>query len=330
MEEKTVYSAVQPSGDLTIGNYIGSIRNWLPLQESYTCYFAVADLHSITVRQDPALLRERTLSLAALYLACGVDPEKTTLYVQSHVPEHAQLCWALNTIAYVGEMERMTQFKDKSQKHADNINMGLMDYPVLMASDILLYQTDLVPVGQDQTQHLEICRDLAIRFNNRYGETFRVPKAHIIKERAKICSLLEPTKKMSKSDENPNASIFLTDPRDVILKKFKRAVTDSDNTIRYAEEKPGVSNLLAIYSVFRGCTIAEAEKSFEGCGYGTLKTAVGETVADALEPIQREQQRLLGEREYLLSLLKKGAENARERAEKTLISVYEKIGLLRG
>lgn len=330
MENKVLYSAVQPSGNLTIGNYAGAIRNWIALQNGYDCFFAIADMHAITIRQDPALLRKRTLELASLYLACGIDPKRCTLYVQSQVPQHAELTWVLNTVAYVGEMERMTQFKDKSRKHADNINMGLMDYPVLMAADILLYQTELVPVGADQRQHLEIARDLAIRFNNRYGETFRVPEAYIMKEGAKICSLQEPDKKMSKSDENPNASVFLSDDRDTIIRKFKRAVTDSGNEICASEEKKGVTNLLTIYSAFKGCTLAEAEKEFSGKGYGDFKLAVGETVADALDPVQQEQKRLLSDKEYLSSVLKAGQERAFKTARKTLSKVYRKIGFYQG
>lgn len=330
MENKILYSAVQPSGNLTIGNYSGAIRNWVALQNGYECFFAIADMHAVTVRQEPALLRRRTLELVSLYLACGIDPEKCTLYVQSQVPQHAELTWTLNSIAYVGEMERMTQFKDKSRKHADNINMGLMDYPVLMAADILLYQTDLVPVGADQRQHLEIARDLAIRFNNRYGETFRVPEAYIMKEGAKICSLQEPDKKMSKSDENPNASVFLSDDRDTIIRKFKRAVTDSGNEVRASEEKKGVTNLLAIYAAFKGCTVAEAEKEFEGKGYGDFKLAVGETVSDVLAPVQQEQKRLLADKEYVASVLKAGQERAFKAARKTLTKVYRKVGFYQG
>ncbi len=332
MEEgrKIVYSAVQPSGNLTIGNYAGAIRNWVSMQREYDCFFAVADMHAITVRQEPSLLRRRTLELVALYLACGLDPEGCALYVQSAVPQHAELCWVLNTVAYVGEMSRMTQFKDKSQKHAENINMGLMDYPVLMAADILLYQTDLVPVGADQKQHVEIARDLAVRFNNRFGETFRVPEPLILRSGAKICSLQEPTKKMSKSDENPNASVFLTDERDAILRKFKRAVTDSENEIRFAEEKPGVSNLLSIYSYFRGITVPEAEREFAGKGYGDFKLAVGETVADALAPVQAERARLLADRAYLDRVLKAGAEKAYSAARRTLSKVHRKVGFYRG
>ena len=329
-EKKVVYSAVQPSGNLTIGNYVGSIRNWIDMQDDYTCYFAIANMHAITVKQDPALLRRHTLELAALYIACGLDPEKCALYVQSMVPQHAELCWTLNTVTYVGEMQRMTQFKDKSAKHADNINMGLMDYPVLMAADILLYLADYVPVGADQTQHVEIARDIAIRFNNRYGETFRVPQALIVKQGAKIMSLQEPTKKMSKSDENVNASVYLSDDKDTVIRKFKRAVTDSDNRIIASEEKPGVTNLLTIYCAFRGCTLEEAQKEFEGKGYGDFKLAVGETVADAIAPVQAEQKRLLADKAYLSGVLKEGAERAFRTARRTLNKVYRKVGFYQG
>ena len=328
--QKILYSAVQPSGNLTIGNYVGAIRNWVKLQHEFTCFYAIADLHAITVRQIPAELRRHTLELAALYIACGIDPEKCTLYVQSHVSAHAELAWILNTITYVGEMERMTQFKDKAAKHAENVNMGLMAYPVLMAADILLYQAHVVPVGIDQRQHLEITRDIATRFNNRYGETFRIPEAYIVKEGAKIGSLQDPVHKMSKSDENPNASVYMADDRDTIIRKFKRAVTDSDNRIVASEEKPGVTNLLNIYASFKGCTVAEAEKEFEGKGYGDFKLAVGETVADALAPIQAEQKRLLADKAYLGEVLARGAQNAAYAARKTLSKVQRKIGLYRG
>ena len=328
--QKVLYSAVQPSGNLTIGNYVGAIRNWVKLQHEFTCFYAIADLHAITVRQVPAELRRHTLELAALYIACGIDPEKCTLYVQSHVSAHAELAWILNTITYVGEMERMTQFKDKAAKHAENVNMGLMAYPVLMAADILLYQAHVVPVGIDQRQHLEITRDIAGRFNNRYGETFRIPEAYIVKEGAKIGSLQDPVHKMSKSDENPNASVYMADDRDTIIRKFKRAVTDSDNRIVASEDKPGVTNLLNIYASFKGCTVAEAEKEFEGKGYGDFKLAVGETVADALAPIQAEQKRLLADKAYLSEILARGAQNAAYAARKTLSKVQRKIGLYRG
>lgn len=330
MEDKIIYSAIQPSGNLTIGNYIGSIRNWLNYQQEYTCYFAIANMHAITVRQEPAELRRHTLELAALYLACGLDPEKCALYVQSQVPQHAQLCWALNCLTYVGEMQRMTQFKDKSAKHVDNINMGLLDYPVLMAADILLFLADYVPVGIDQTQHLEIARDIAIRFNNRYGETFRVPQALVVKQGAKIMSLQDPTKKMSKSDENVNASVYLSDDKDTVIRKFKRAVTDSDNRIVALDDKPGVTNLLTVYAAFAGCSVQEAEKQFEGKGYGDFKLAVGETVADAIAPVQAEQKRLLADKAYLNGVLDSGAERAYKTARKTLSKVYRKIGFYQG
>ena len=328
--QKILYSAVQPSGNLTIGNYVGAIRNWVKLQHEFTCFYAIADLHAITVRQVPAELRRHTLELAALYIACGIDPEKCTLYVQSHVSAHAELAWILNTITYVGEMERMTQFKDKAAKHAENVNMGLMAYPVLMAADILLYQAHVVPVGIDQRQHLEITRDIAGRFNNRYGETFRIPEAYIVKEGAKIGSLQDPVHKMSKSDENPNASVYMADDRDTIIRKFKRAVTDSDNRIAASEDKPGVTNLLNIYASFKGCTVAEAEKEFEGKGYGDFKLAVGETVADVLAPIQAEQKRLLADKAYLSGILTRGAQSAAYAARKTLSKVQRKIGFYRG
>ena len=328
--QKVLYSAVQPSGNLTIGNYVGAIRNWVKLQHEFTCFYAIADLHAITVRQVPAELRRHTLELAALYIACGIDPEQCTLYVQSHVSAHAELAWILNTITYVGEMERMTQFKDKAAKHAENVNMGLMAYPVLMAADILLYQAHVVPVGIDQRQHLEITRDIAGRFNNRYGETFRIPEAYIVKEGAKIGSLQDPVHKMSKSDENPNASVYMADDRDTIIRKFKRAVTDSDNRIVASEDKPGVTNLLNIYASFKGCTVAEAEREFDGKGYGDFKLAVGETVADALAPIQAEQKRLLADKAYLGEVLARGAQNAAYAARKTLSKVQRKIGLYRG
>lgn len=328
MEEKqNLYSAIQPTNNLTIGNYLGAVKNWVKLQNDYRCFYAVANMHAITVRQNPAELRQRTLSLAALLIACGVDPEKCVLYVQSQVPAHAQLCWVLNTFTYVGEMERMTQFKDKSRKHADNINMGLMDYPVLMAADILLYQAAVVPIGKDQTQHLEIARDIALRFNNAYSPTFTIPEGVYMKAGAKICDLLNPDKKMSKSAENANGSIFLSDDRDTVIRKFKRAVTDSEACVKYdPENKPGVSNLLSIYSVFADKTVAEAEKEFAGTGYGEFKLAVGETVADRLAPIQSEQNKLLSDKTYLEGVLKSGAERAARVADKTLFKVHRKIG----
>ena len=326
-ERKNLYSAIQPTNNLTIGNYLGAIKNWVRLQDDYNCFYAIANMHAITVRQDPAELRRRTLSLAALFIACGIDPEKCALYIQSHVPAHAELCWVLNTFTYVGEMGRMTQFKDKSQKHADNINMGLMDYPVLMAADILLYQAAVVPIGKDQTQHLEIARDIAQRFNNAYTPTFTVPEGVYLKAAANICDLQNPEKKMSKSAENPNGSVFLSDDKDTIIRKFKRAVTDSDGEIRHdPANKPGVSNLLSIYSVFSDKSIAEAEKEFAGRGYGEFKLAVGDVVAAKLAPIQAEQERLLKDKAYLDEVLSSGRDRAEYTAKKTLNKVYKKIG----
>lgn len=331
-EKKSLFSAVQPSGAVTIGNYIGAIRNFAKLQDEYSCIYAVADLHAITVKQEPAVLRRNTLELMALFIACGIDPEKCVLFVQSHVPAHCELTWVLNTITYPGELSRMTQFKDKSARHAENVNMGLMDYPVLMASDILLYQAALVPVGADQKQHLELSRDLAVRFNNRYGQTFTVPEPYILKDSgAKIMSLADPTKKMSKSDENSNAFVTMSDDRDTVIRKFKRAVTDSGNEVRYApDEKAGVSNLMVIYHAFTGKSLAEVESEFSGKGYGDFKAAVGETVADALAPIQAEKARLLADKGYLQSVMKGGAESAFRLARRTLSKVYRKVGFYSG
>lgn len=326
--KKRLFSAVQPSGVLTLGNYIGAIRNWKLLMDEYDCIYALADLHTLTVKQVPADLRSHSYELAALYMACGIDPEKCILFVQSHVPAHAELTWILNTITYPGELQRMTQFKDKSRSHADNVNMGLMDYPVLMASDILLYQADLVPVGADQKQHLEITRDLAMRFNSRYSDTFTVPEPYIAKEGAKIMSLQDPEKKMSKSDLNVNAFISMNDDRDTIIRKFKRAVTDSDTEIRAAEDKPGITNLLTIYSCVTGKTIGEAEKEFAGKGYGDFKVAVGEAVADLIEPIRIEKEKILSDKSYLDDIFAKGAEQAERIAFKTLSKVYRKVGLV--
>lgn len=326
--KKILFSAVQPSGILTIGNYIGAIRNWRMLMENYNCIYSLADLHTLTVKQVPADLRARTYELAALYIACGIDPKKCVLFVQSHVHEHAELTWVLNTITYPGELSRMTQFKDKSRSHADNVNMGLMDYPVLMASDILLYGTDLVPVGADQKQHLEIARDLAERFNSRYSETFTVPEPYIAATGAKIASLQDPTKKMSKSDPNENAFISMNDDRDTIIRKFKRAVTDSDTEIVFREDKPGISNLLTIYSCLTGKTIEDSEKEFSGVGYGDFKIAVGEAVADVLDPIRKEKERILSDKGYLDSVFKEGADQASYLARKMLSKVYRKVGLV--
>ena len=329
--KKVMISGIQPSGDLHLGNYLGPLRHWPEMIDEFDCYFFLADLHTITVRQDPAELRKRTLTLIAQYIACGLDPEKCVLFIQSHVPAHAQLGWVLDCYTMFGELSRMTQFKDKSARNADNINAGLFTYPVLMAADILLYQTDLVPVGEDQRQHVELCRDIAQRFNNAYSPTFTVPECVYVKAGAKICDLLDPSKKMSKSAENVNGSIFLSDDKDTVIRKFKRAVTDSEAVIKYdPETKPGVSNLLSIYSVFTDKSVAEAEADFAGKGYGDFKLAVGEAVADKLAPIQREQARLLADKAYLDGVLKSGAERAAYTANKTLNKVYKKIGFYQG
>lgn len=327
-EKKVLFSAIQPSGILTIGNYLGALKNFKKLQNGYNSIFSLADLHTLTVKQDPANLRKNTYELTALYLACGIDPETSILFAQSHVAAHTELTWILNCLSYPGELSRMTQFKDKSIAHKDDVNMGLMDYPVLMVSDILLYQTDLVPIGADQKQHLELTRDLAIRFNNRYGETFKVPEAYIGEKAARVMSLADPEKKMSKSDANLNAFISMDDDKDTIIRKFKRAVTDSDNKIKYAEDKPGISNLLTIYCAFTDKTTEEAEKEFEGKGYGDFKLKVGEAVAETVEPIRLEKNRLLQNKDYLDSVLKNGAERAERLAYKTLSKVYKKVGLV--
>ncbi len=328
-DKKILFSAIQPSGILTIGNYLGALRNFKKLQDDYNGVFAIADLHTLTVKQDPAVLRKNVYELAALYLACGIDVSKSILFAQSHVSAHTELAWVLNTICYPGELSRMTQFKDKSKKHEDNINMGLMDYPVLMAADILLYQTELVPIGADQKQHLELSRDLAIRFNNRFGETFKVPEGYIGKSCARVMSLAEPERKMSKSDANLNAFISMDDDPDTVLRKFKRAVTDSDACVRFSpEDKPGISNLLSIYCAFTDKTIEQAEKEFDGKGYGDFKIAVGQAVTEKIEPIRLEKNRLLANKDYLDDVLRDGAEKAERLAYRTLNKVYKKVGLV--
>ena len=328
-ERQVSYSGVQPSGNLTIGNYLGAIKNFRTYSEKYKCFYCVVDQHAITVRQVPAELRRRTYETLALYIACGLDPEQNTLYVQSHVPAHTEMAWMLNCFTMFGELSRMTQFKDKSQKHADNINAGLFTYPVLMASDILLYQTDVVPIGADQKQHLELARNVAERFNQIYPDTFTVPEPIIPASGAKIMSLAEPTQKMSKSDENENAVVRILDAPDVIMRKFKRAVTDSDASVVFdPENKPGVSNLLTIYSCFSGKTIEEAEKEFEGKGYGDFKAAVGEVCCDKLVPVQEEFKRILADKAYLEEVMKKGADEASYFARKTLSKVKRKLGFV--
>ncbi len=324
--KKTIFSGVQPSGMLTIGNYLGSIKNWKEFEDKYNCLYCVVDLHAITVRQDPAILRRRTYETLALYIASGLDPEKNTLFVQSHVPAHAELAWVLNCYTMFGELSRMTQFKDKSKKYSANINAGLFTYPALMASDILLYQTDLVPVGIDQMQHIELTRDVAGRFNQVYGDTFKIPEGFIPKAGAKIMSLAEPEKKMSKSDENQNASVYILDRKDDIIRKFKRAVTDSDTVVCRREDKAGINNLMTIYSAFTGKSDADIESEFAGRGYGDFKLAVGETVADALAPVQKRFDELMADKGYLESVMKDGSARAAYLARKTLSKVYRKIG----
>ena len=327
-DRKICYSGVQPSGNLTVGNYLGAIRNFSTYSEDYQCFYCVVDEHAITVRQNPAELRRRTYETLALYIACGLDPEKNTLYVQSHVPAHAELAWILNCFTMFGELSRMTQFKDKSARHSDNINAGLFTYPVLMASDILLYQTDVVPVGIDQKQHVELCRNIAERFNQIYPDTFTVPEPIISKHGKKIMSLADPTKKMSKSDENANAVVYILDDRDTILRKFRRAVTDSDTVVRFAEGKDGINNLMTIYSCFTDMTMEEIEREFAGRGYGDFKAAVGEVCADALAPVRAEFDRLLADKAYLEAMMKKGADEAAYYARKTLSKVQKKLGFV--
>ena len=323
------FSGVQPSGNLTIGNYLGAIKNFPIYSEQYKCFYCVVDQHAITVRQVPAELRRRTYETLALYIACGLDPEKNTLYVQSHVPAHTEMAWMLNCFTMFGELSRMTQFKDKSAKHADNINAGLFTYPVLMAADILLYQTNVVPIGADQKQHLELARNIVDRFNQLYPDTFTMPEPIIAKSGAKIMSLAEPTQKMSKSDENENAVVRILDTPDAIMRKFKRAVTDSDSEIRFdPENKPGVSNLLTIYSCFSGKSIEESVREFDGKGYGDFKTAVGQVCCDKLIPVQEEYKRILADKAYLEEVMKKGADEASYYARKTLSKVRRKLGFV--
>lgn len=325
-DKKVLFSGMQATGNLTLGNYLGALKNWVNLSDEYECFYSVVDMHSITVRQDPAELRRRARALLTLYIAAGLDPEKNCLYYQSHVSGHAELAWILNCYTYMGELNRMTQFKDKAAKNEDNINAGLFTYPVLMAADILLYQADVVPVGVDQRQHLELTRDLAERFNNIYGDVFTVPEPYIGKVGAKIMSLQSPDKKMSKSDENPNASIYLLDDPDTIIRKFKRAVTDSEANICYRDEQPGIKNLIDIYSVCTDQTPAQVEKEFAGKGYGDFKLAVGEAVVSVLSPLQAEVKRLEKDKAYIDNAIKNNAEKADYFANKTLRKVKKKVG----
>lgn len=326
-DKKVLYSGMQATGTLTLGNYLGALKNWVSISDEYECFYGVMDLHSLTIRQEPANFRKNARNLYALYVAAGLDPEKNCLYYQSHVSAHAELGWILDCFTYMGELNRMTQFKDKAAKHADNINAGLYTYPVLMAADILLYQADLVPVGVDQKQHLEICRDIAERFNNLYGEVFTIPEAYIPEAGAKIMSLQEPERKMSKSDENENATVRLLDDTDAVIRKFKRAVTDSGNEVRFSEDKPGVSNLMTIYGCVTGKTMEEIEKEFDGKGYGDFKLAVGECVADELKPLQERYYALLEDKTYIEKCIKENDEKAQYFANKTLRKVQKKVGL---
>ena len=327
-DKKLIFSGIQPTGTFTLGNYIGAVRNWGPLQDEYNCIYCVVDMHAITVRQDPVKLRQNTLNSYALLMACGIDVEKSILFIQSHVKTHAELNWVLCCNIQYGELSRMTQFKDKSQKHPDDINAGLFTYPSLMAADILAYNADLVPVGVDQKQHLELARNIAQRFNQRYGEFFTVPEPYIAEIGAKVMSLQEPTKKMSKSDENPNACILILDDKDTIIRKCKRAVTDSEAEVVYREGKDGINNLMTIYSSVTGKDFAAIEAEFSGKGYGDFKLAVGEAVADHLEPVRNEFARLIQDKAYLKECYTAGAEKALRYSQRTLTKVYRKIGFV--
>lgn len=327
-DKKLIFSGIQPTGTFTLGNYLGAVRNWKPLQDEYNCIYCVVDMHAITVRQDPVKLRQNTLNSYALLMACGIDVEKSILFIQSHVKTHAELNWILCCNTQFGELSRMTQFKDKSQRHPDDINAGLFTYPSLMAADILAYNADLVPVGVDQKQHLELARNIAQRFNQRYGEFFTVPEPYIAEVGAKIMSLQEPTKKMSKSDENPNAVILILDDKDTIIRKCKRAVTDSEAEVVYREGKDGINNLMTIYSTVTGKNFAEIESEFAGKGYGDFKLAVGEAVADHLEPVRTEFARLIQDKAYLKECYTAGAEKALRYSQRTLSKVYRKVGFV--
>ncbi len=328
-KKKVIFSAVKPTGMPTLGSYAGALKNWLKMQEDYDCFYCVADLHSITVTLNPADFRRNTLELLAMYIALGLDPEKCTLFLQSHVSAHAELAWVLNCHTQFGEARRMTQFKEKSKSAPDNVNVGLFDYPVLMAADILLYQAEIVPVGQDQKQHVELARNIAQRFNNKYSPTFVLPEPVIPKSGAKICGLQNPLKKMSKSEDNANNCVYLADEPDAIMRKFKSAVTDSGSCVKYAPtEKAGISNLLTVYSVFSGVSIDKAEKEFEGSGYADFKKRVGEAVCEFLKPVQSEYKRLLADKGYLQSVMRAGAEKAARVARRTLSKVYRKVGFI--
>lgn len=325
--KKRIFSGIQPSGELTLGSYMGAIKNWVALQDEYDCLYCIVDMHAITVRQVPADLRRRSVAQLAQYIACGLDPEKNIMFIQSHVPQHAELSWVLGCYTQFGELSRMTQFKDKARKHADNVTAGLFTYPVLMAADILLYQADLVPVGDDQRQHVELCRNIANRFNNYFPDTFTIPEAFVPKMGARVMSLGQPENKMSKSE--PDGCVFLMDKPEDIMRKFKRAVTDCETAVRYdLENKPGISNLLTIYCAATGKTMAEAEAEFEGQGYGIFKPAVGEAVVELLRPIQAEASRLMADKAYLEEIYAQGAARAQALANRTIRKVYKKVGFV--
>jgi len=330
MEKKVILSGIQATGDLTLGNYLGALKNFVKMQDEYNCYYMIANLHALTVRREPEVLRQNTYKILATYIAAGIDPKKSTIFIQSQVREHAELGWVLDCYSYMGELSRMTQFKDKSSKHADNINAGLFTYPSLMAGDILLYQADLVPTGEDQKQHVELTRDLAERFNKLYGDTFKIPHPYIPKVGARIMGLQDPTSKMSKSSTIPNDTILLVDTPEEIMKKVKKAVTDSEGIVKYDEaNKPGISNLMEIYGIIQNKTMDEIEKEFEGQNYGTFKVAVAEAIIKELEPFHKKYNELMNNLEYLEEIYNEGAKKASEVASKTLNEVYNKIGLIR-
>ncbi len=326
--KKVIFSGIQPTGTFTLGNYIGAVRNWGPLQDEYDCIYSIVDMHALTVKRDPVKFRQQTLESYALLLACGIDPKKSIAFIQSHNPAHAQLNWILACATQFGELTRMTQFKDKSQKHPDDINAGLFTYPTLMAADILVYNADLVPIGADQKQHLELARNIAVRFNQRFGDLFTVPDGYIPKVGARVMSLADPAKKMSKSDENQNATVLILDDKDTIIRKFKRAVTDSDTVVRYAEGKEGINNLMSIYSAVTGKTNEEIEREFEGKGYGDFKLAVGEAVADHLAPVRTEFAKVMADKNYLKECYTEGAQRAFKMSSKIITKAYRKVGFV--
>ncbi len=328
-KRQVIFSGAQPSGSLTLGNYIGALQNWKALEDSYQCIFSIVDLHSLTIRQDPKTFRETALSFLAQYLASGLDPEKSIIFFQSHVREHSELAWILNCMTYLGELNRMTQFKEKSARHADNVNAGLYTYPVLQAADILLYQTNLVPVGEDQKQHLELSRDIAERFNNAYGKTFETPEIHIPKVGARVMNLQEPEKKMSKSDENQNGVLFMLDPDDVIVKKVKRAVTDNENMIAYREEQPGIKNMITIYAKLASLSTAEVEEKYDGKGYGDFKKDLAELLVESVQPFKEKYNHYMENRDFLENVYREGADKARDIAQQTMESVRNNLGLVR-